>query len=649
MSATAAAMPMPDAEQPLVAEPAGFLRRLLRQPVAVVCVGYLTLVVVIAVVAPILLPGVASENAGQLLSARQGPGAGHLLGTDALGRDVLERLLVGARVTVVGVAEALVVALAVGVPLGLAAGFAGGRIDRVVSWLADLAFSMPAIVIVLVVLAVFPQSMTAAMVTFGLIASPALMRVVRSATLPVRGELYVAAAQVAGLSRSYIVIHHVLPRIAGVVIVQASLVAAQALLVQTGLAFLKLVVAPPAPSWGGMVADGVEAIVVQPWLIWPPGIVIAATILALGLLGDAVRDATNEAWSRPVRRERSRGRHRGVAAATRPPAVPAAPGTVLSVEGLSVAIETAGRQMTLVEDVGFTIRAGETVALVGESGCGKSITAMSLLGLLPSGAAITTGRVVLDGRELTGLHDAELRRVRGSEIGLISQEPMIGLNPALRIGGQLAEVVRRHKGVTRSVARERAIELLRQVHLPMPDAVVRRYPHELSGGMAQRVAIARALAGDPRLLIADEPTTALDVTVQAEILELLRELQAQRGMAILLVTHDWGVVAEACERAIVMYAGQVVERADVTAIFREPLHPYSQGLLCSNPHSAAPGEALPMIRGSVPQPHAWPAGCRFAPRCEHAVVACRERPVPLTELGAGRATRCIRHEELRTR
>lgn len=627
-----------------------FLRRLFRHPAAVVCVGYLTAIVCIAIVAPVILPEVAGEHAGDLLAARQGPSAGHWFGTDTLGRDVLERLLVGSRVTVLGVAEALVVVLLVGLPFGLAAGFLGGRFDRVVGWLADLAFSMPGIVVILLVLSVFTESMTAAMVTFGVLAAPNLMRVVRAATLPVREELYIAAARVAGLSRTYIIGRHVLPRIAGPVIVQASLVSAHALLVQAGLGFLRLVVPAPAPSWGGMIADGFSVIVLQPWLIWPPGIVIAVTVLALGLLGDVVRDATTESWSVSAHRKRRpsvRPAHMP-APSTDPSVVGSTVSTsLLSIERLSVVIESPSGTIPVVDSVNFDVRAGETVGVVGESGCGKTLTALSILGLLPAAGRIAAGRIAFEGRDLTALSERELRRVRGQEIALISQEPMISLNPAFRVGWQIAESLRQHRGLSRKAARTQSVELLRQVHLPDPESVARRYPHELSGGMAQRVAIARALAGEPKLLIADEPTTALDVTVQAEILQLLRELQRQREMAILLVTHDWGVVADMCDRVVVMYAGQVVERGNLSPIFREPLHPYTEGLLASSPHNAAETEMLPSIPGGVPKPGAWPVGCHFHPRCSHSTVACTEGPIPLEQPAANRQTRCIHYDQLR--
>jgi peptide/nickel transport system permease protein len=624
----------------------GFVRRLWRRPLAVVCIAYLALVVGVAVVAPIVLPGVTNEHAGDLLAARQGPSWTHVLGTDALGRDVLDRLLVGTRVTLIGVAEALVVVLLLGIGPGIAAGYLRGRTERVVVWLADLTFSVPSIIVILVVLAVFPQSMLAAMLTLGLLAAPALMRVVRSATLPVREELYVSAAQVSGLTRPYIMTRHILPRVAGPIIVQASLLAAVALLTQTGLSFLNLIVAAPAPSWGGLVADGVTAIVLQPWLIWPGGIAIALTILVLGVLGDVVRDTTTEGWSAAPQAQRRRRVTPRTATDLRPDPMGMSHGALLSAAGLSVSVPSPAGRVDVLRDVAFEVYPGEVVGLVGESGCGKTMTAMSILGLLPAGAEIVAGRVSFAGRDLTSLSERELTRVRGRRIGFVSQEPMVSLDPVFRVGSQLAESLRRHRGLSRRAAHGAAVDLLRRVRLPDPEAVARRYPYELSGGMAQRVAIARALAGDPDLLIADEPTTALDVTVQEGILSLLRDLRRERGLAILFVTHDWGVVADICDRIVVMYAGEVVERADVVPLFRMPLHPYTRALLESNPHSAPAVRVLPTIPGAVPRPGSWPLGCHFQDRCALVTDECRVRPIELARPVAGRETRCLHYDLL---
>jgi peptide/nickel transport system permease protein len=299
----------------------------------------------------------------------------------------------------------------------------------------------------------------------------------------------------------------------------------------------------------------------------------------------------------------------------------------------------------LVSDVSFDVREGEAVGIVGESGCGKTITAMSILGLLPRDLAVE-GDIFCRGRNLTA-SGRRLAEVRGKTIGLVTQEPMIGLTPTFRVGWQIAEAVRRHHRVSRSRARERTIELLRQVRLPDPETVARRFPHELSGGMAQRVAIARALAGEPELLIADEPTTALDVTVQGEILDLLRDLQEQRRMSVLLISHDWGVIADICDRVVVMYAGEVVETAPVATLFDQPRHPYTRALLASNPqHAPVADNRLPTIPGVVAKPGAWPSGCRFEPRCGFATAECGRAPIAFDETGEGRGARCIHHERL---
>ncbi|WP_396911002.1 dipeptide/oligopeptide/nickel ABC transporter permease/ATP-binding protein [Mycolicibacterium sp.] len=626
----------------------GFLRRLIRRRSALCCLIFLALVVLAGMVSPFLFPDVPYQHAGDLDAVRQLPSLAHPLGTDTLGRDVLQRLLVGANVTLLGVVQALLVVLVVGVPCGLAAGYFGGRFDRVAMWISDIVFSIPGVVVVLMVLSILRQSMTAAMVTFGLLITPIMLRVVRAAVLPVRQELYIAAARVSGLSHPYIIRHHVLPRVAGPIIVQAALLAAMTLLVQTGLSFLGLLVKAPAPSWGGMVADGVSVLILQPWLIWPPGLAIAATVLALSLLGDSIRDAMTEGWS---------GAGAGASRAARTPeycqtrlpaeAKLAPESALLTVSGLQVSFgRPDGSRVQVVDYVSFHVKAGETVGLVGESGCGKSATVMAVLGLLPRTGEIDDGRIVFAGQNLVDLSDSDRHALRGKRIGLVSQEPMVAFDPTFRIGAQIMEVVRTHHRLNRSEAYERTLSLLQQVNLPDPVVVARAYPHELSGGMAQRVAIARALAGEPELLIADEPTTALDVTVQAEILDLLRTLQRERGMSIVLITHDWGVVADLCDRAVVLYAGQVVERGELGEIFRAPRHPYTRALHAANPHGAHAESMLPTIGGSVPQPGSWPTGCHFASRCEFVTDGCRRARVDLSVDDADHAVRCIRHAEL---
>ena len=320
---------------------------------------------------------------------------------------------------------------------------------------------------------------------------------------------------------------------------------------------------------------------------------------------------------------------------------------LLEVESLRVRYDGPSGPVAAVDGVSFCVEEGETYALVGESGCGKSATALAILRLVEPGR-IEGGRVLFGGRDLLRLPEREMRRVRGAEIGMAFQEAAAALNPVLKVGTQVGESLRIHRGLSRSSAALEAVRLLRLVALPDPDRNARAYPHELSGGMMQRVMLAIALSCSPRLLIADEPTTALDVTIQAQILSLLRRLKRKMGLTVLAITHDLGVVAENADRVGVMYAGRVVEEAPVTDLFRDPRHPYTQGLLRSIP-GAAPPEAsagvgrrrLPTLPGAVPDPAAPPPGCRFHPRCPHAFDPCSRLEPPEIETGAGRRVACF--------
>ncbi|NNU82062.1 ABC transporter ATP-binding protein [Halovulum dunhuangense] len=313
---------------------------------------------------------------------------------------------------------------------------------------------------------------------------------------------------------------------------------------------------------------------------------------------------------------------------------------LLRVEGLSIRHREA--RTNLVDDVSFEIGAGQTLCIVGESGCGKSLTALALMGLLPDPPLrLTGGRALFQGRDLLSMPAPELRGIRGDRMAMIFQEPMSSLNPALTIGEQIAESVRRHRGVSHEAAKARAIEMLDLVRIPAAAKRFSEFPHQLSGGMRQRAMIAMALANDPALLIADEPTTALDVTIQAQILELMRSLQSETGAAMILITHDLGVVAEMADRVAVMYAGRVVESGPVAAVFDDPQHPYTIGLMSSMPSLGALGERLVTIPGLVPSPTAMPEGCRFAARCPFRIGACASRP-PMRGIGPGHAAACVR-------
>jgi peptide/nickel transport system ATP-binding protein len=319
---------------------------------------------------------------------------------------------------------------------------------------------------------------------------------------------------------------------------------------------------------------------------------------------------------------------------------------LLEVRGLKTRFSLEEGGVMAVDDVSFSIPPGGTLGVVGESGCGKSVTALSVMRLVPDPPGrVVGGEIRFEGRDLLTLPEEEMRRIRGNQVSMIFQEPMTSLNPVYTVGDQIGEAVRLHQGLDRKGARARAVEMLRQVGIPAPEQRVDSYPHQLSGGMRQRVMIAMALACNPKLVIADEPTTALDVTIQAQILDLLKRLQAERGMAVMLITHDLGVVAESCDAVVVMYAGRVVEQAPVRALFRQPAHPYTAGLLRSIPsfqevQAGAERKRLKTIPGMVPSLRNLPAGCRFRDRCERALEVCARVDPPLEPKRDGQSAAC---------
>ena len=318
---------------------------------------------------------------------------------------------------------------------------------------------------------------------------------------------------------------------------------------------------------------------------------------------------------------------------------------LLEVNDLRTQFPTRNGLVRAVDGISFHLDPGEVLGVVGESGCGKSITALSIMRLIAPPGKIVSGEIIFDGKDLLKVSDAEMRRIRGDDIAMIFQDPMTSLNPVFTVGEQIAEALRLHRKLSRNAAREAAIAAMREVAIPDPARRINDYPHQLSGGMRQRVMIAMALACDPKLLIADEPTTALDVTIQAQILELLEELQRKRGLSVLLITHDLGVVAEVADRVAVMYTGRIVEESAVEELFRQPKHPYTEGLLRSVPKLTAvevgKKERLETIEGVVPSPTNLPPGCHFAPRCPYRMPRCTEEEIPLYQLESGAEVRCV--------
>ncbi|WP_235686679.1 dipeptide/oligopeptide/nickel ABC transporter permease/ATP-binding protein [Tomitella gaofuii] len=579
------------------------LSRVLHNRVAVVSGLVLIAIIVVAAIAPAIAPFTPGHSS---LDAVLAPPSGtHLLGGDGSGRDVLSRLLYGAGTTLVSAAIALAVALVIGFPTGLAAGYFARALDATLTWIFDLLLAVPAIVILLTLAPIVDNDINSVMVMLGVVISPAIYRLTRSTVQAVRAEPYVDAARVFGLSHRRIMLRHVAVNVRGPLIVSSSLVAAAAIMIQAGLEFIGVGGGTTARvSWGSMLSDALTDRSAAPLLFIAPGVAIGITACALALFGSAMADALGAAG----RGEESRTGDAGAALGDDRDAQRGVPGigdvegarderrteqsvavvhadgpggeTLLDLRDLRVRYpDGSGGGREVVSGVTLQVRRGEIVGLVGESGSGKSQTSFAALGLLPPNAHMTAASFTVAGRAVSSMKADERRALCGPVIGYVPQEPLSNLDPCWSIGSQLTEPIRFHQGLSRSDARAKAEELLAHVGIPDPVGIMRKYPHEISGGMAQRVLIAGALSCDPDLLIADEPTTALDVTVQAEVLGLLRRLQAERNLGVLLVTHSFGVVADLCDRVAVMRAGRIVEDRPARDLFAAPRHDYTALLL----------------------------------------------------------------------
>jgi len=542
----------------------------LTNPLGLIAAILLVLVIATGVFAPLIAPYAPGDL--QIFKINAPPGDGYLLGGDGSGRDVFSRLVYGARNTLIGALIALSVAAAIGVTAGLFAGYFGGRREVVISWIADGLMALPALIVLLAFYQSLGSSIQVSMVIFGIMLSPGFYRLTRNLVNAVKHELYVDAARVSGLSDMRIIARHILLVIRAPVIIQTSIVAGISIVIQAGLEFLGLG-DPSVPTWGGMLQDAFANMFVVPTAILWPGLAISITVASFVLLANAIRDRLQQG-------------NRTASAAKMPKVVARPVGTpptdddlLLDVRDLVVGYPGKTGWTEVVQGVTLQLRRGEVLGLVGESGSGKTQTAFSVLGLLSTGGRILSGSIWFDGRDIANLPEDQMQKLRGRRIAYVPQEPMSNLDPAFRIGFQLTEPMMTVLGLARADAKARALELLAKVGMPDPMRTFKAYPHQISGGMAQRVLIARAISCNPDLLIADEPTTALDVTVQAEVLELLRDLQAELGMSVILVTHNFGVVADICHRVSVMKDGKVVETADVRTLFADPQHDYTKMLL----------------------------------------------------------------------
>lgn len=553
--------------------------RLLKNPLGLVTISYLVLIVLVAALAPLLAP--MDPLLTDPASIMTMPDATHLLGTDSAGRDVLSRLIFGAQSTLISAAIVVVVAIVVGVPSGLLAGYYAGKLDAIASWLSNMIMALPAMIVLLAVRTALGPSIYLLMTVFGIIIAPGFFRLTRTAVMGVRNELYVDAARVSGLSDMRIIGRHIFTVVRAPIIIQSAMISGIAISIQSGLEFLGLG-DTTLISWGSMINDGFRNIFINPILVLWPSLIISLTIGAFALLGNAIRDGLED--SQKVEGSAKKAKPTEV---KRVAAKAENTNHLLSVSHLSVGYPQGdGGLKTVVSDVSFYLDKGEVLGIVGESGSGKSQTAFSILGLLPSNAQINSGHILFDGNDLVSeesgaISQKSMAQFRGKRIAYIPQEPMSNLDPNFTVGYQLVRPIVRTLGVTKAEARERVFKLLDLVGIQNPERVFNAYPHEISGGMAQRVLIAGAISCEPDLLIADEPTTALDVTIQAEVLDLLRDLQKRLGMGLLLVTHNFGVIADLADRVVVMQHGRVVESGEVRGLLRSPKEKYTQLLLGS--------------------------------------------------------------------
>ncbi|CAD7049690.1 peptide ABC transporter permease [Pseudorhizobium halotolerans] len=553
---------------------------LLHNRLAAIGLFLLALLVLVALLAPVLpLPDPNATAPAERL--RPFLFEGHLLGTDELGRDILSRLIWGSRVSMTVGFSATLVAAVIGSAIGLVSGYAGGRTDNLMMRGIDMLMAFPYILLALAIVAVLGPGLMNALYAIAVVNIPFFARNVRGVTLALSHAEFVDAARLSGKGHVSILSTEILPNVLPVIVITMSTTAGWMILETAGLSFLGLGAQPPQADLGSMLGEGRAQLFTAPHVSVVPGVMIFLIVISLNVLGDGIRDVLDPrlrsgALLRP-------GPRTAVdPARARPPS--GKPDAVLDVQGLETGFTRNGHYSAAVKDVSLHLRPGECLGLIGESGSGKSVTALSVMGLVNSPPGIIrNGAIYLHGEDVLAMPETKLIACRGSRVAYIFQDPLTTLHPMHPIGRQVEEAIAAHQRLDRRSLQERSIALLERVGIPEAGERARHFPHQLSGGQRQRVGIAMALANDPDVIIADEPTTALDVTVQAQILDLLRDLQKERGMALLFITHDFGVVAEICDRVAVMKDGAVVEMGETRAVLANPQHDYTKRLIACVP------------------------------------------------------------------
>ncbi|SFI62390.1 oligopeptide/dipeptide ABC transporter, ATP-binding protein, C-terminal domain-containing protein [Amycolatopsis sacchari] len=610
----------------------------LRSPVGASAAVVLCALVVLAVLAPLLWSErAAAVDTGQIL---QGSSAQHWMGTDNLGRDVFYRVLVATRLSVELALAATAFGVVVGLVLGTAPVLFGARVGRFVHGVVSIAVAFAGLLLALFFAVIFGVGTVGGVLAIGLATAPGFARLTQTLVARVTALDYVAAARIAGVGRVRLLLRHVLPNIGEPLVVNATISAGGALLAFAGLSFLGLGVQAPDYDWGRLLGEGLNSLYVHPAAALAPTVAVVVAGLAFNLFGEAIAKGIgqHEAPQRGKTRE--------------PEPEAAAPLTetgdaVLAVENLRVSFPGPAGPVTPVRGVSFTLGRGECVGVVGESGSGKSLTALAVAQLVEEPGRVHADRLEFLGTALLDQGERAGRQLLGTSFAMVFQDPMTSFNPTQRIGAQLAEVARRHQGMGRRQAFARAVDRLRAVRVPAAERRARQFPHEFSGGMRQRAMIGMGVMGKPALIVADEPTTALDVTVQRQVLRLLLQVRDADDVAILLISHDITVVAQVCARVLVMYAGRIVEDLPAAELRTAARHPYTRALLEAVPDMSTDRDLpLAVIPGRAAEPGALPPGCAFAPRCAFADERCTSAEPPLVADGHGRRVACWHADEI---
>lgn len=625
------------------------LRAFWKAPTGRFGVLFLGLLAAVALIAPEVWGHDAlSLNVGR---SNQGPTLEHFLGTDQLGRDLLLRLIVATRLSLGLSVAATAIGGLVGIPLGAFGALLGGRAKELSLRLIDTLLAFPSILVAMFVSAILGPGSMSATVGAALALCFFFARVASSLTLSVVGLDYISAARVLGISRVQLLLRYILPNISETLFITMAVAVGTSIVTVSSLSFLGLGVQPPEYDWGRMLTEGVQTFYLTPVAALAPAGAIAVAALAFGFTGEALARATNPVlWvtehrsqmgvrdaqerdaqsARVYRDDRTLRSVEGVLRGD----------VVLDVADLNVTFESGGFPIRAVQNVSFRLRRGERLGIVGESGSGKTTLAMALAYLIPYPGRVT-GSIAFEGRSLEGLSGRQRDKLLATQLAVIFQDPMSSLNPALTIGTQLTEKVAFHLKSDRRTARTQAAQSLRDVNLPTPVRQLARYPNELSGGMRQRVMIAMGLMTTPAVLIADEPTTALDVTIQAQIMDLLERLNGEHNLALVLISHNLALVSQICDQILVMYAGTVVEDLSTADLMSSPLHPYTRALLAAVPDlDRARDIRLAEIGGQIPEPQAVPPGCPFHPRCPVRIDRCTSELPPLETVADGRRVAC---------